>query len=46
MDLEEMNGVLKALAEPDMAILVKGSRFMRMERVVEQLMNDMNREGR
>lgn len=46
MDLEEMNGVLKALVKPDMAILVKGSRFMRMERVVEQLMNDMNREGR
>ena len=46
MDLEEMNGVLKELTEPEMTILVKGSRFMKMERVVEKLMNEMNREGR
>ena len=45
MKLDEMNGMLKKLVEPQMTVLVKGSRFMRMERVVEGLMNAMNGEG-
>ncbi len=45
MKLDEMNGMLRKLVEPQMTVLVKGSRFMRMERVVEGLMNAMNGEG-
>lgn len=45
-DMDEMNRTLKKRIEPKMAVLVKGSRFMKMERVVEQLMNEINREGR
>ena len=43
---DEMNAVLRQVVGPDMAVLVKGSRFMKMERVVEQLMNGINGEGR
>lgn len=45
-EMDEMSRTLRKLVEPQMTVLVKGSRFMRMERVVEQLMNEMNREGR
>lgn len=44
--LETMNETLGKQLEPHMAVLVKGSRFMKMERVVEQLMNEKMREGR
>ena len=43
--MNEMNAVLEQLLEPDMTVLVKGSRFMKMERVVNQLMNKNNKEG-
>ncbi len=44
-DMVEMNAVLEQLLEPDMTVLVKGSRFMKMERVVNQLMDKNNKEG-
>ncbi len=44
-DMAEMNAVLEQLLEPDMTVLVKGSRFMKMERVVNQLMDKKNKEG-
>lgn len=44
-NMNEMNAVLEQLLEPDMTVLVKGSRFMKMERVVNQLMNKNNKEG-
>lgn len=42
-EMDAMNHVLKDMLAPEMTVLVKGSRFMKMERVVEQL---MEREGR
>ena len=42
-EMEAMNHVLKDMLAPEMTVLVKGSRFMKMERVVEQL---MDKEGR
>lgn len=42
-EMEAMNRVLKDMLAPEMTVLVKGSRFMKMERVVEQL---MEKEGR
>ena len=44
-DMADMNAVLEQLLEPDMTVLVKGSRFMKMERVVNQLMDKNNKEG-
>lgn len=44
-DMDEMNAVLRQLLEPDMTVLVKGSRFMKMERVVNELMDKNNKEG-
>ncbi len=44
-DMDEMNAVLSQLLEPDMTVLVKGSRFMKMERVVNRLMDKNNKEG-
>ena len=41
--MDAMNHVLKDMLAPEMTVLVKGSRFMKMERVVEQL---MEKEGR
>lgn len=45
VDIDEMNAALRQLLEPDMTVLVKGSRFMKMERVVNQLMDKNNKEG-
>ena len=42
-EMDAMNHVLKDMLAPEMTVLVKGSRFMKMERVVEQL---MEKEGR
>ena len=42
-EMDAMNHALKEILVPDMTVLVKGSRFMKMERVVEQL---MEKEGR
>ena len=42
-EMDAMNHVLKDMLAPEMIVLVKGSRFMKMERVVEQL---MEKEGR
>jgi UDP-N-acetylmuramoyl-tripeptide--D-alanyl-D-alanine ligase len=35
--LESLNDAVSALATPEATVLVKGSRFMRMERVVQHL---------
>ncbi len=40
--LEELSAALKAELGPDVAVLVKGSRFMRMERVVEAVTEKQN----
>ena len=37
--LDELNRVLRNEVTPETVVLVKGSRFMKMERVVEQLMD-------
>ena len=42
-EIDAMNHVLREMLAPEMTVLVKGSRFMKMERVVEQL---MEKEGR
>ncbi len=42
--LDALNRLLREETTPETAVLVKGSRFMKMERVVEQLMD--KREGR
>ena len=44
-NMADMHAVLEQLLEPDMTVLVKGSRFMKMERVVNQLMDKNNKEG-
>ena len=44
-NMDDMMAVLSQLLEPDMTVLVKGSRFMKMERVVNQLMDTNNKEG-
>lgn len=44
-DMDEMNAALRQMLESDMTVLVKGSRFMKMERVVNELMNKNNKEG-
>jgi UDP-N-acetylmuramoyl-tripeptide--D-alanyl-D-alanine ligase len=43
-DLPELMAVLKTLMAPEVTVLIKGSRFMRMERVVQQLENEL-KEG-
>lgn len=43
--LDALNGAVSALATPSATVLVKGSRFMRMERVVQQLLAEPVREA-
>jgi UDP-N-acetylmuramoyl-tripeptide--D-alanyl-D-alanine ligase len=43
-DLEELMRTLKTFLVPDSTVLVKGSRFMQMERVVQQLINEKTAE--
>ncbi len=38
--IEELTSALRPLLEPHLTVLVKGSRFMKMERVVEKLVPD------
>ncbi len=44
-DWNAMGTLLGKWIEPQMTVLVKGSRFMGMERLVEQLMTGMSQEG-
>lgn len=44
-DIDDMSDVLRKMLEPDMTVLVKGSRFMKMERVINQLIDKNNKEG-
>ena len=44
-DINALCVALRKVLAPEVTLLVKGSRFMQMERVVEQMMNDLNKEG-
>jgi len=43
-DLEDLMQSLKTIMVSDATVLVKGSRFMQMERVVQQLVNEQKAE--
>jgi UDP-N-acetylmuramoyl-tripeptide--D-alanyl-D-alanine ligase len=44
-DMEALNQAIAAMITPQTTVLVKGSRFMKMERVVQHLVDEQIRES-